>query len=62
MTVLCSAYLVSSKCLGHKAPMTTNLSKALKAFQQRQARYLPSGARRGCLCPAGCSRMGLGVW
>jgi tetratricopeptide (TPR) repeat protein len=38
------AYLVSSKCLGHKAPMTVNLSKALKAFQQRQARYLPTGA------------------
>ena len=25
--------------------MTINLSKALKAFQQRQARYLPSGGR-----------------
>lgn len=41
-----SAYLISSKCLGHKAPMTINLSKALKSFQQRQARYLPSGEHR----------------
>lgn len=38
------AYLIASKCLGAKAPMTASLSKALKAFQQRQARYLPTGA------------------
>ncbi|PSC70982.1 ubiquitin carboxyl-terminal hydrolase family [Micractinium conductrix] len=38
------AYLISSKCLGGKAQMTTALSRALKAFQQRQARHLPTGA------------------
>lgn len=38
------AYLIASKCLGAKAQMTTALSRALKAFQQRQARHLPTGA------------------
>ncbi|KAL4858837.1 Ubiquitin carboxyl-terminal hydrolase isozyme L3 [Chlorella vulgaris] len=38
------ALLIATKCLGAKAAMTASLSKALKAFQQRQARYLPSGA------------------
>lgn len=38
------AYLIASKCLGAKAQITTSLSRALKAFQQRQARHLPTGA------------------
>lgn len=38
------AYLIASKCLGPKAQITTSLSRALKAFQQRQARHLPTGA------------------
>lgn len=46
----CSAYLIASKCLGAKAQITTSLSRALKAFQQRQARHLPTGERAGRAC------------